>query len=154
MGGRSPESPGRDDLRGRGSECALLDELVAAIRRGESQSLVLRGEAGIGKTALLEYLIASAPDAAIVRAAGVQSDMELPYAALHQLCGPLLDRLEALPAPQRRAMEIVFGVTAGEAPDRFLVGLAVLRLFSGVAEPSQMLWVVDGERWRGQRSAP
>src|SRR5437763_1748893 len=153
MGGRSPESPGRAGLRGRGSECALLDELVAAIRRGESQSLVLRGEAGIGKTALLEYLIASAPDATIVRAVGVQTDMELPYAALHQLCGPLLDRLEALPAPQRRAMEIAFGVTAGEAPDRFLVGLAVLSLFSEVAEQRPLLCVVDDAQWLDQASA-
>src|ERR671914_2836705 len=112
-------------LWGREPECTLLDELVSAIRRGESRSLVLRGEAGIGKTALLEYLIASAPDATIVRAVGVQSDMELPYAALHQLCGPLLDRLENLPPPQRQAMEIVFGLSTGEAPDRFLVGLAV-----------------------------
>ena len=153
MGGRTREPAGRAGLRGRGSECALLDELVAAIRRGESQSLVLRGEAGIGKTALLEYLIASAPDATIVRAVGVQSDMELPYAALHQLCGPLLDRLEALPAPQRRAMEIAFGVTAGEAPDRFLVGLAVLSLFSEVAEQRPLLCVVDDAQWLDQASA-
>src|SRR5215203_3718927 len=155
MGGRSREPAGRAGLRGRGSECALLDELVAAIRRGESQSLVLRGEAGIGKTALLEYLIDSAPDATIVRAVGVQSDMELPYAALHQLCGPLLDRLEALPAPQRRAMEIVFGVTAGEAeaPDRFLVGLAVLSLFSEVAEQRPIVCLVDDAQWLDQASA-
>src|SRR5947209_13091338 len=153
MGGRSPESAGRAGLRGRGSGCALLDELVAAIRRGESQSLVLRGEAGIGKTALLEYLIASAPDATIVRAVGVQSDMELPYAALHQLCGPLLDRLEALPAPQRRAMEIAFGVTTGEPPDRFLVGLAVLSLFSEAAEQRPLLCVVDDAEWLDQASA-
>src|SRR3954464_15288308 len=153
MGGRFREPAGRAGLRGRGSECALLDELVAAIRRGESQSLVLRGAAGIGKTALLEYLIASAPDATIVRAVGVPSDMELPYAALHQLCGPLLDRLEALPAPQRRAMEIVFGVTAGEAPDRFLVGLAVLSLFSEVAEQRPLLCVVDDAQWLDQASA-
>ena len=91
-------------LRGRASECALLDDLVSAIRRGESRSLVLRGEAGIGKTALLEYLIASAPDATVVRAVGVQSDIELAFAGLHQLCGPLLDRLDSLPAPQRQAM--------------------------------------------------
>src|SRR3954451_15720944 len=153
MGGRSREPAGRAGLRGRGSECALLDELVAAIRRGESQSLVLRGEAGIGKTALLEYLIASAPDATIVRAVGVQSDMELPYAALHQLCGPLLDRLEALPAPQRQAMEIVFGVTAGEAPDRFLVGLAVLSLFSEATEERPLLCVVDDAQWLDRSSA-
>jgi hypothetical protein len=100
---------------------------------------VLRGEAGIGKTALLEYLIASAPDATVVRAVGVQSDMELAFASLHQLCGPLLDRLETLPVPQRQAMEIVFGLTAGEAPDRFLVGLAVLSLFSEVAEQRPLL---------------
>ena len=140
-------------LRGRAKECALLDDLVSAIRRGGSQSLVLRGEAGIGKTALLEYLIASAPDATTVRAVGVQSDMELPFAALHQLCGPLLDRLEALPAPQRQAMEIVFGLTVGEAPDRFLVGLAVLSLFSEVAEQRPLLCVVDDAQWLDQASA-
>src|ERR687897_389465 len=153
MDGRSREPAGRAGLRGRGSECALLDELVAAIRRGESQSLVLRGEAGIGKTALLEYLIASAPDLTIVRAVGVQSDMELPYAALHQLCGPLLDRLDNLPPPQRQAMEIVFGLSTGEAPDRFLVGLAVLSLFSEVAEQRPLLCVVDDAQWLDQASA-
>src|SRR4051794_7701199 len=144
---------GRPRLRGRASECALLDDLVSAIRRGESRSLVLRGEAGIGKTALLDYLIASAPDATVVRAVGVQSDMELAFASLHQLCGPLLDRLEGLPAPQRRAMEIVFGLTAGDAPDRFLVGLAVLSLFSEVAEQRPLLCVVDDAQWLDQASA-
>src|SRR3954451_5543823 len=118
MDGRSREPAGDAGLRGRASECALLDELVAAIRRGESRSLVLRGEAGIGKTALLEYLIASASGLTVVRAVGVQSDMELGFASLHQLCGPLLDRLERLPVPQRQAIEIVFGVRAGGAPDR------------------------------------
>src|SRR3954471_19663693 len=140
-------------LRGRANECALLDDLVWAIRRGESRSLVLRGEAGIGKTALLEYLIASAPDATVVRAVGVQSDMELAFASLHQLCGPLLDRLEGLPAPQQRAMEIVFGLTAGEASDRFLVGLAVLSLFSEVAEQGPLLCVVDDAQWLDHASA-
>ena len=84
-------------LLGRADECVLLDELVAAIRRGESRSLVLRGEAGIGKTALLEYLVESASDLTVVRAVGVESEMELAYASLHQLCAPLLDRLERLP---------------------------------------------------------
>ena len=88
-----------------------------------------------------------------VRAVGVQSDMELAFAALHQLCGPLLDRLEALPAPQRQAMEIVFGLTVGEAPDRFLVGLAVLSLFSEVAEQRPLLCVVDDAQWLDQASA-
>ena len=140
-------------LRGRANECALLDDLVSAIRRGESRSLVLRGEAGIGKTALLDYLIASASDLTVVRAVGVESDMELAYASLHQLCGPLLDRLERLPAPQRQAMEIVFGLSAGEAPDRFLVGLAVLSLFSEVAEQRPLLCVVDDAQWLDQASA-
>src|SRR3954452_23702853 len=140
-------------LRGRAKECALLDDLVSAIRGGESRSLVLRGEAGIGKTALLEYLIASAPDAIVVRAVGVQSDVELAFAGLHQLCGPLLDRLERLPAPQRRAVKTVFGVTAGDAPDRFLVGLAVLSLFSEVAEQRPLLCVVDDAQWLDQASA-
>src|SRR3954464_13978850 len=102
MDGRSRELAGLAGLRGRARECALLDDLVSAIRRGESRSLVLRGEAGIGKTALLDYLIASASDLTVVRAAGVESDMELAYAGLHQLCGPLLDRLESLPGPQRQ----------------------------------------------------
>src|SRR5690242_12407165 len=143
----------RPALRGRASECALLDDLISSIRRGESRSLVLRGEAGIGKTALLEYLIASASDATVVRAVGVQSDMELAFAGLHQLCGPLLDRLVGLPAPQRRAMEIVFGLAAGEAPDRFLVGLAVLSLFSDVAEQRPLVCVVDDAQWLDHVSA-
>src|ERR671923_1734310 len=139
-------------LRGRARECALLDDLVAAVRRGESRSLVLKGEAGIGKTALLEYLIASASDLTVVRAVGVQSDMELAFASLHQLCGPLLDRLERLPAPQRQAMEVVFGLSAGEVPDRFLVGLAVLSLFSEAAEQRPLLCVVGDAQWLGHPS--
>src|SRR3954463_9376609 len=112
---RGSELRGRIDqpvrrLRGRDAECAVLDELVAAVRRCEGRSLVLRGEAGIGKTALLDYLADSAGDFTLVRAAGVESEMELAHAGLHQLCAPLLDRLERLPAPQRQALEIVFGL--------------------------------------------
>ena len=139
-------------LRGRASECALLDNVVSAIRRGESRSLVLRGEAGIGKTALLDHLTASASDLTVVRAVGVDSEMELAYASLHQLCAPLLDRLDRLPAPQRQAMEIVFGLSAGAAPDRFLVGLAVLSLFAAVAEERPLLCVVDDAQWLDQSS--
>ena len=139
-------------LRGRASECALLDNVVSAIRRGESRSLVLRGEAGIGKTALLDYLTASASDLTVVRAVGVDSEMELAYASLHQLCAPLLDRLDRLPAPQRQAMEIVFGLSAGAAPDRFLVGLAVLSLFAAVAEERPLLCVIDDAQWLDQSS--
>src|SRR5436305_8558584 len=115
--------PGRrTGLRGWGSECVVLDDVLSAIRRGESRSLVLRGEAGIGKTALLDHMIAAASDLTVIRAAGVESDMELTYASLHQLCGPLLDRLDSLPGPQCEAMEIVFGLRTGGVPDRFLVG--------------------------------
>jgi DNA-binding CsgD family transcriptional regulator/tetratricopeptide (TPR) repeat protein len=153
MDGRSRGLARHNGLRGRASECALLDELVSAIRGGESQSLVLRGEAGIGKTALLEYLIASASDLTVVRAVGVQSDMELAYASLHQLCGPLLDRLERLPAPQREALRIVFGLNEGPAPDRFFVGLAVLSLLSAAAEERPLLCVVDDAQWLDQASA-
>ncbi len=148
---RGPER--QTGLRGRADECALLDGLVGDIRRGENRSLVLRGEAGIGKTALLEYLIGSAPDLTLVRAVGVESEMELAYASLHQLCAPLLDRLERLPAPQRRALEIVFGLSVGTAPDRFLVGLAVLSLLSEVANEGPLLCVVDDAQWLDQTSA-
>jgi DNA-binding CsgD family transcriptional regulator len=152
MKSRFPGPGRRPVLRGRASECALLDDLVSAVRRGESRSLVLRGEAGIGKTALLEYLIASASDLTVVRAVGVESEMELAFASLHQLCGPLLDRLDRLPPPQRQAMEIVFGMSAGAAPDRFLVGLAVLSLFAAVAEERPLLCVVDDAQWLDQTS--
>jgi DNA-binding CsgD family transcriptional regulator/tetratricopeptide (TPR) repeat protein len=141
------------DLLGRGSECALLDGLIRDIRRGESRSLVLRGEAGIGKTALLEYLIAAASDLMVARAVAMESEVELAYAGLHQLCGPLLSRLEALPGPQRQALEMVFGLSVGAAPDRFLVALAVLSLLSEVSEERPVLCVVDDAQWLDQSSA-
>jgi DNA-binding CsgD family transcriptional regulator len=143
----------RRSLRGRSRECALLDDLLSAIRRGDSRSLVLRGEAGIGKTALLDYLVDSGSALTVVRAAGVQSEIELAFASLHQLCGPMLDRVEVLPTPQRQTLEIVFGVGAGDAPDQFLVGLAVLSLFSEVAEERPLLCVVDDAQWLDQASA-
>jgi AAA ATPase domain len=140
-------------LRGRAQECGLVDGLLADIRRGEGRSLVLRGEAGIGKTALLEYLIESASGMTVLRAVGVESEMELAYASLHQLCAPVLDRLDALPAPQREALRVVFGVTGGAPPDRFLVGLGVLSLFSEVADERPLLCVVDDAQWLDQASA-
>jgi DNA-binding CsgD family transcriptional regulator len=144
----------RTELLGRLSECALLDGLIRDIRQGKSRSLVLRGEAGIGKTALLDYLTAAASDLMVVRAAGVESEMELAYAGLHQLCGPLLDRLGSLPGPQRQALEIVFGLSAApRTPDRFLVALAVLSLFSEVSEERPVLCVVDDAQWLDQSSA-
>jgi DNA-binding CsgD family transcriptional regulator len=140
-------------LLGRSRECALVDKLLSAVRRGESRSLVLRGEAGIGKTALLDYLVESASDLTVARAEGVESEMELAYAGLHQLCAPMIHRMVRLPAPQRHALEIAFGVRAGEAPDRLLVGLAILGLLSEVAEERPLLCVVDDAQWVDQSSA-
>ena len=140
-------------LLGRADECALLDGLIDDIRRGESRSLVLRGEAGIGKTALLEHLVESASDLTVVRAVGVESEMELAFASVHQLCGPMLDRLPRLPAPQRQALEMVFGLSDGAAEDRFLVGSAVLSLFSEAADERPLLCVVDDAQWLDHASA-
>src|SRR3954469_24863390 len=140
-------------LRGRADECALLDTLVDTIRRGEGRSLVVRGEAGIGKTALLDYLGRSASDLTVLRAVGVESEMELAYAGLHQLCASLLDRLDRLPAPQRQALEIAYGVSTGGAPDRFLVGLAVLSLLSEAGDERPILCLVDDAQWLDRASA-
>jgi hypothetical protein len=123
----APEVP---TLRGRQDELAMLDGLLDEARAGRSGVLVVLGEAGIGKTALLEHAVESAPDFALLRAGGVESEMELAFAALHQLCAPVDDFVDRLPAPQRAALEITFGVSAGAAPDRFLVSLATLSLFS------------------------
>src|SRR3712207_6799905 len=136
------------ELLGRTDECAVLDELIDDVRGGSSRSLLLRGEAGIGKTALVRYLVESAPDCTIARAVGVESEMELAFAGVHQLCGPMLDRLGRLPAPQRQALEIVLGLRAGAAPDRFRVGLAVLSLLAQVAERQPLLCVVRSEERR------
>jgi hypothetical protein len=115
--------------------------------------LVVHGEAGIGKTALLEYLADSATDLNVVRAAGVESEMQLAYAGLQQLYAPLLDRLDRLPAPQGQALGTAFGLSAGAAPDRFLVGLGVLSLFSEAAEERPLLCVVDDAQWLDRASA-
>ncbi len=139
-------------LGGLPSGCYLMD-LVSAIRRGEGRSLVLRGEAGIGKTALLKYLVDSAADLTVLRAVGVESEMELAYASLHQLCAPILDRLPRLPEPQGAALETVFGLSSGAVPDRFLVGLATLSVLSEVAEERALLCVVDDAQWLDQASA-
>jgi DNA-binding CsgD family transcriptional regulator len=153
MESRLAASGRRSALRGRAEECGLLDGLLADVRRGGGRSLVLRGEAGIGKTALLGYLVESAGEMTVLRAVGVESEMELAYASLHQLFGPLLDRLERLPAPQREALRVVFGVTEGAPPDRFLVGLGVLSLLSEVAEERPLLCVVDDAQWLDRASA-
>src|SRR3954466_6322313 len=140
-------------LRGRADELRTLRELLDAVRAGESRALVLRGEPGIGKTALLDEAIASATEFRVARAAGVEAEMELAFAALHQLCAPMFDRLDALPAPQRDALGVAFGLHAGDPPDRFLVGLAALSLFAEVADAQPLLWVIDDSQWRDRASA-
>jgi DNA-binding CsgD family transcriptional regulator len=140
-------------LLDRQRERAVLDELLGDLRSERGRALVVRGEAGVGKSALLEYVTGAAADMRLVRAVGVESEMELAFASLHLLCGPLLDRLEGLPGPQRDALGIAFGLREGAAPDRFLVGLAVLTLLSEVAEERPLLCVIDDAQWLDRASA-
>ena len=140
-------------LRGRRGECDALDRLLESVQAGQSQVLVLRGEAGVGKSALLEYLVERASGCRLARAAGVEYEMELAYAGLHQLCAPMLDRRERLPGPQRDALATAFGLSAGPAPDRFVVGLAVLGLLSEAAEEQPLVCVVDDAQWLDRTSA-
>jgi DNA-binding CsgD family transcriptional regulator len=130
-----------------------LDRLLAGVRAGESQVLVLRGEAGVGKTALLEYLIGQASGCRIERAAGVESEMELAFAGLHQLCAPMLGSLGRLPDPQQAAIGTAFGLGDGPAPDRFLLGLALLGLLAEVAEEGPLVCLVDDAQWLDRASA-
>jgi DNA-binding CsgD family transcriptional regulator len=123
------------------------------VQRGRSAALVMRGEAGVGKTALLDYLVESATDLRVVRAVGVEPEMELAFAALHQLCAPMLDYLERLPVPQRDTLQVAFGLRAGPAPDRFLIGLTVLSLLSEVAAERPLVCVIDDAQWLDQASA-
>lgn len=140
------------ELIGRRDESAILDRLVDAVRAGESRALLIRGEAGVGKTALLDYLAANTA-CRIARTAGIQSEMELAFAGVHQLCLPMLDHLDQLPAPQRTALCIALGMTEGPAPDRFLVGLAVLNLLSDVAAHRPLLCLIDDVQWLDSASA-
>jgi AAA ATPase domain len=134
-------------LRGRRNERRAVDRLLAAARAGRSGVLVLRGEAGIGKSALLEYAVQGASGFRVLRATGVESEMELVFAGLHQLCAPLLDGVGRLPAPQRDALQTAFGLSAGAPPDRFFVGLAVLTLLSETAGERPLLCLVDDTQW-------
>jgi DNA-binding CsgD family transcriptional regulator len=139
-------------LHGRLEECAVLDGLLDEARNGRSGVRLVLGGVGVGKTALLEYAIESASDLRVLRAAGEESEMELPFAALHQLCLPMLDRLERLPGPQRDALATTFGLSAGPVPDRFFVGLAVLGLFSEVAQEVPLVCVIDDAHWLDRAS--
>src|SRR5215470_7301040 len=140
-------------LLDRLTERAALGQLLETARGGRSAVLVVRGEAGVGKTALLEDALAAAAGMRIARVAGVESEMELAYAALQQLCAPMLEGLERLPDPQRDALGVVFGLRAGEAPDRFLVGLAALSLLAEAAQKQPLLCVIDDAQWLDQASA-
>lgn len=126
---------------------------MAGARAGQSQVLVLRGEPGVGKSALVEYLVGTASGCQILRAAGVESEMELAFAGLHQLCMPMMGHLDRLPGPQRDALAIAFGLSAGSAPDRFMVGLAVLSLLADGAEEQPLVCVVDDAQWLDRVSA-
>jgi DNA-binding CsgD family transcriptional regulator len=140
-------------LRGRRRECEALEQLAVDVRAGRSDVLVLRGEAGIGKSALLDYLSDRAPDCWVARASGIEAEMELPYAGLHQLLGPFLNDLDHLPGPQRDALGVAFGLSSGEPPSRFLLGLAVLNQLAEVARERPLICLVDDAQWLDRASA-
>lgn len=139
-------------LRDRQTECGALDRLLLNVRAGQSQVLVVRGEAGVGKSALLDYLTQSASGCRVVRASGIEYEMELPYAGLHQLCAPILGQRDRLPDLQRDALETAFGLSAGPPPDRFLIGLAVLGLLSEAADRQPLICVIDDVQWLDKTS--
>jgi len=140
-------------LRGREEQLKALDGLLADVRAGRSRVLVVCGEPGVGKTALLSYAADTVPDFRVARAEGVESEMELPFAALHQLCGRMMNHSSRLPGPQRDALDVAFGVRPGGPPDRFLVGLAVLSLLSDVATEQPVLCLIDDAQWLDRTSA-
>ncbi len=143
----------RSRLLGRRSECEALDRLLTDALSGRSGVTVLRGEAGVGKSALLSYVSERVSGWSVATAVGVESEMELAYSGLHQLCGPMLDRLDRLPVPQREALATVFGQRTGPAPDRFLVGLAALTLFAEIAEEQPLVCIIDDAQWLDRASA-
>src|SRR3954447_6927658 len=136
----------------RVSEREALDGLLAHVRDGQSSVLVIRGEAGIGKTALLRYIARHAAGFRVAQVTSVEAEMELPFAGIHQLCAPLLDHLDALPQPQRDALNVALGLASGEVPDRFLVGLAVLGLLAAAAEERPLLCLVEDSQWLDEAS--
>jgi predicted ATPase len=140
-------------LLGRRHERELLDRLLEAAGRGDGGVLIIHGEAGVGKTALLEYTVDAARAFRILRTVGVEAEMELPFAALQQLCSPILELNQRLPPPQRDALAVAFGVSDGPAPNPFLVGLAVLGLMSEAAEQRPLLCAVDDAQWLDRASA-
>jgi DNA-binding CsgD family transcriptional regulator len=146
------KAPGTQ-LLGRQHEREVVDRLLAGARDGQGGVLAIYGEPGVGKTALLEYAVEAAPDFHVTRTIGVEGEMELAFAALQQLCSPSLDLIEDLAAPQRDAVEVALGLSAGRTPNPFLVGLAVLNLLSEVAEKQPLLCLVDDAQWLDRASA-
>src|SRR3954471_2278115 len=141
------------EFRGRSSESELRDRLLDDARGGRSAVLVIRGEAGMGKTALIRHAADRAAGFRVAQVCGVESERELPFAGLHQLAAPFLDRVDALPAPQQDALRVALGLCPGAAPDRFLVGLAALSLLAEVAETEPLLCLVDDLQWLDEASA-
>src|SRR5262245_55111964 len=139
-------------LRGRAAMCGGLDSLLADVQAARSRALVLRGDAGVGKTALLDYVAEQAAGCQVLRASGVELEMELAFAGLHQLCAPLIDRVEQLPDPQREGLQVAFGLRSGEPPERLMVGLAVLSLLAGAAEERPVVCLVDDAHWLDRAS--
>jgi DNA-binding CsgD family transcriptional regulator len=140
-------------FRGRAREREALDDLLGRVHAGESAALVIRGEAGIGKTALMRYCARQASGCRLVQVDGVEFEMELPLAALHQLCGPMLSGLAALPEPQQRALRAAFGLAAEPAPDRFVLGLAVLSLLAESAAERPLVCLIDDAQWLDEASS-
>ncbi|WP_194909322.1 helix-turn-helix transcriptional regulator [Catenulispora rubra] len=140
-------------LIGRRTECEALNDLLAGVRGGRSAALLVHGEAGIGKTALLEYVLRNADDCQVRRVTGVESEMEIAFGGLHQLCAPFLDRVDRLPVPQRDALGTVFGMNAAPPPDRFLVGLATLSLLAEASAERPLICLVDDAQWLDEVTA-
>ena len=147
LGGRTPP------LIDRRTERGLLDQLASAVLAGDSRVLVVRGDPGVGKTALLNHLAKHAAGCQVLRVAGVKSEMELAFAGLHLLCAPMLNRLDRLPVPQREALRTALGLSTGPTPDRFLVGLAVLTLLAETAGERPLICVIDDVQWLDRASA-
>src|SRR5689334_17626657 len=130
-------------LRGRLDEREALEQLLDNARNGRSAVQVIRGDPGIGKSALLRHAVEKTAGFKVVQIAGIESEMELPFAGLHQLCAPMLAESDGLPPPQERALRVALGLSSGDAPDRFLVALGALTLLAEVADKQPLLCVVD-----------
>ena len=149
MGAMTGRAPG---FVGRARERAALDRMLDDIHEGKSSALVIRGEPGIGKTALMQYCARQASGCLVAQIAGVESELEMPFAAIHQLCRPLLAGIDALPDPQQQALRVAFGLAAGATPDRFVVGLAVLGLLVEASAERPLVCLVDDAQWLDEPS--